>query len=121
MHLRDSDGFSDLALGEALVEAQAEDLALPGREALQASVEQDALLGALEVRVAPPITSRVGTPSSASGSSSDMTRYVSPALMASTTRSVVAPARSASSSSVGERPSSRVSASLARTSRVLSS
>src|SRR3954452_4854702 len=47
VHLRDADGTGDLALGEALVVAQADDLALALAEAVEAATEQDPLLGEL--------------------------------------------------------------------------
>src|SRR4051794_37023169 len=47
MHLRDADGTGNLALREALVVAQADDLALALAEAVEAAAQEDPVLGEL--------------------------------------------------------------------------
>src|SRR3954452_2774095 len=47
VHLRDAHGTGDLALGEALVVAQADDLALARAEAVEAAAQQHPVLGEL--------------------------------------------------------------------------
>src|SRR3954470_11564085 len=47
VHLRDPDGLGDLALGEALVVAQADDLAFARAEAVEPPSQQHAMLGEL--------------------------------------------------------------------------
>src|SRR3954470_3493216 len=51
VHLRDTDGAGDLALGEALVEAQAHDLPLALAQAVEPRAQQHAMLGELEALV----------------------------------------------------------------------
>src|SRR3954469_3678428 len=51
VHLRDADGAGDLALREALVEAQAHDLTLALAQAVEAGAQQHAMLGELEALV----------------------------------------------------------------------
>src|SRR5262245_36753532 len=51
VHLRHADRARDLALREALVVAQSDDLALAGAEAVEAAAEHDAMLGELVARV----------------------------------------------------------------------
>src|SRR3954451_21511385 len=51
VHLRDPDLLGDLRLGEALLEAHAEDLSLALRQAREGGLERGAVVGAVELLV----------------------------------------------------------------------